>query len=438
MSAAASGESAAASASQCEHTWAPLPELPAIPAVADHSAPGAHQGASAADAGRALGDKGPAPGQPGGCTLLRKEAGPTLRDECVCGYRVFAHPAGSSSDSPATVAKPCANDPISFRAVPLSGPGKDAGGPSVVERLQKVKLRGYTDKRLDDLDPMHHFSADTRLREALRGSHVIGHPRVGATGAAYALLQLLADLAARKLAHAIGVLRDPAMASVVRTLPEIPLSGLCPDWSQSTEKIGLLDLVESAACDVMELVASITDFEHSVLASEAVYHGRLTGVYRFVEARGSLMRGSWLYAKIRESNIARLQVALHRAVASPRRSLTDAVTEEPVIQFAVASMLADQPALMNWYAAKHNRITELQKAATSEQKPFLPRWNRENPERKRKFPALTGAFAGEGEGERGPGVDGGTDAKSGANGGGGRNGGGGKGNRKGGRGGGRG
>jgi uncharacterized membrane protein YgcG len=337
--------------------------------------------------------RGPPPGQPGGCSLYREAMQKDLGLECVCKWAGFTHP---ESPPKAATTKPMSVslcDPLVFK--PLTFTDGESRGESPIARLQKVCFRSFSDTRLDRLDPLSAFSADTKLLDHLGGRR-LDHARADAQGSAFALVLFLVDVQLRKLSRVWGALKDPAIAARTNALCELEIKSLSADWSSSVETISVVDLLESALSDAFEVTAVLDDFAHSSLLADVVYHGRQTGVYKYSESMGgALTRGSWLFAKVKESQVSRFQTAVHRSVASPRRPLADAIENCPVVQFAVADLLRDQPALMTWFAAKHARILDLQREASTLQKPFTTRYSRLPP---------TKRLAG-GERERGPHVD---------------------------------
>lgn len=301
--------------------------------------------------------RGPPPGSLGGCTLSRESLGLDLAVLCACQWHAFCHHPTAS-----TVPSIGSTDPLAIDGMTLS-----VEGGSPVERLMTLPIRQPIcgpESRFERVDPLYAYAADIKLNDALRGRDL--PQRTADQGKSLVHMKKLLDSMARKLARVCSV---PVVGPL---LMEIPLSDLNSDWSSSPDHISLGDLLESALTDSLDIVGSMNDILHTSLLADTVYHGRATGVYSYGQSpQGDMARSSWLYAKLRESQNVRFQAMKVRVAASPRRPLAEAIANEPVVQFAVASALQDQPALTAMFAAKHVRVLAAQRIASSEQKPFL-------------------------------------------------------------------
>ena len=325
---------------------------------------------------------GPAPGTPGGCSAYYEDfAAADLARFHHCTWPGFTHgrrpasaiqpPAPAATEAPPTAVRP------DLKVDPLYFPLAAVDATNLTKRLQAVRFKSLMDTRLETLDPLHQFTSDTKLRDRLPSSAQV-KPRVSATAQAMAHQGMVADVLVRRLLRLWATLSDPAVAEAVERLPQIPVRDLSVDWSVRDDRVTVLELVEAAAVDALELSAVALDLSHSGMVADMVYHGRSSNVYRFQEVDpGVITRGSWLYPHLRESSLARHAATTHAMAAGPRRPLVQSVKDSPALQLAVAHVLNDAPAMMSYYAGKHGRIKVLEREAATAQKPFIARWTKQ-------------------------------------------------------------
>ena len=315
--------------------------------------------------------------------------------------------AGGAAAAKARERDEAAADPLHFDF------RRETDEASLVKMAQACVLRSFSERRLDDLDPFGPITNnDIRIKDIIAGRVTI-KARTSATAQGQGLYALVCDCLARRMLRVWGTLADPAARppAIARGAVDLEIAhrDLCADWAHADGRISIFQMVEASLSDVLFLLSSILDIDHSLIAADLMYHGRATGIYKYVaDTAGTLFRTSWLYPRLRESILARESAYIHAVSRSPRIGLVETLNRFPFLHLGLAHVLRDGPTQMAYYTGKHAAIVKLQATAAHLQKPHVPRWHRqqEAEARSRKLPRGAGGGGGRGgRGGRGGGAD---------------------------------